>query len=87
MPPAIAAKFSTSELAVLKVIGEEVVKHGLCSHSGLQISPPSPTLCLVGKEFAKIGGRTRSRLPDYPASKIADLLPWSWQAARLAVAA
>jgi hypothetical protein len=28
-----------------------------------------------------------ARLPDYPANKIADLLPWNWQAARLAVAA
>jgi hypothetical protein len=27
------------------------------------------------------------RLPDYPANKIEDLLPWNWQAARLAVAA
>jgi transposase len=28
-----------------------------------------------------------ARLPDYPANKIADLLPWNWQAARLAMAA
>src|SRR5450631_81818 len=28
-----------------------------------------------------------ARLPDYPANKIADLLPWNWQTARLAVAA
>jgi transposase len=28
-----------------------------------------------------------ARLPDYPANKIADLLPWNWQAARLAAAA
>jgi len=28
-----------------------------------------------------------ARLPDYPANKIADLLPWNWQAARLAIAA
>jgi transposase len=28
-----------------------------------------------------------ARLPDYPANKIADLLPWNWQVARLAVAA
>jgi transposase len=28
-----------------------------------------------------------ARLPDYPANKIANLLPWNWQAARLAVAA
>jgi hypothetical protein len=28
-----------------------------------------------------------ARLPDYPANKIAGLLPWNWRAARLAVAA
>ena len=28
-----------------------------------------------------------ARLPDYPAHKIADLLPWNWQAARRAIAA
>jgi transposase len=28
-----------------------------------------------------------ARLPDYPANKVADLLPWNWNAARLAIAA
>ena len=28
-----------------------------------------------------------ARLPDYPANKIADLLPWNWKSARLAIAA
>jgi transposase len=28
-----------------------------------------------------------ARLPDYPANKVADLLPWNWQAVHLAVAA
>jgi len=28
-----------------------------------------------------------ARLPDYPAHKIAELLPWNWQAARRAIAA
>jgi len=28
-----------------------------------------------------------ARLPDYPAHKIADLLPWNWQNTRVAVAA
>jgi transposase len=28
-----------------------------------------------------------ARLPDYPANKIADLLPCNWQTARLALAA
>jgi transposase len=27
------------------------------------------------------------RLPDYPAKKIADLLPWNWKSERLAIAA
>ena len=27
------------------------------------------------------------RLPDHPASRIAELLPWNWKAARLAIAA
>ena len=28
-----------------------------------------------------------ARLPDHPASKVADLLPWSWQAAQASAAA
>jgi hypothetical protein len=28
-----------------------------------------------------------AHLPDYPANRIADLPPWNWQAARIAVAA
>ena len=28
-----------------------------------------------------------ARLPDHPASRIAELLPWNWKAARLAIAA
>jgi transposase len=28
-----------------------------------------------------------TRLPDYPASRIVDLLPWNWKSARLAIAA
>jgi transposase len=28
-----------------------------------------------------------ARLPDHPASRISDLLPWNWKAARLAIAA
>jgi transposase len=28
-----------------------------------------------------------TRLPDYPASRITELLPWNWKAARLALAA
>jgi IS66 C-terminal element len=28
-----------------------------------------------------------ARLPDYPANKIADLLPWNWKSARLAIPA
>jgi hypothetical protein len=31
MPPALAAKFTVSELAVLRVAGEEVLKHGACT--------------------------------------------------------
>jgi transposase len=28
-----------------------------------------------------------ARLPDHPASRIVELLPWNWKAARLAIAA
>jgi transposase len=28
-----------------------------------------------------------ARLPDHPASKIADLLPWNWKAANISAAA
>jgi transposase len=28
-----------------------------------------------------------ARLPDHPASRIAELLPWNWKAATLAIAA
>jgi len=28
-----------------------------------------------------------ARLPDHPASRIAELLPWNWKTARLAIAA
>jgi transposase len=28
-----------------------------------------------------------ARMPDHPASRIAELLPWNWKAARLAIAA
>jgi hypothetical protein len=28
-----------------------------------------------------------ARLPDHPASRIAELLPWNWKAARYAIAA
>ncbi|WP_410051582.1 transposase domain-containing protein [Bradyrhizobium sp. SZCCHNR1043] len=28
-----------------------------------------------------------AKLPDHPASKLADLLPWSWQAAQTSAAA
>jgi hypothetical protein len=28
-----------------------------------------------------------ARLPDYAASRITELLPWNWKAARLAIAA
>jgi hypothetical protein len=31
MPPALATKFTISELAVLKIAGEEVIKHGVCT--------------------------------------------------------
>jgi hypothetical protein len=31
LPPALAAKFTTSELACLKVIGGEIARHGVCS--------------------------------------------------------
>jgi hypothetical protein len=30
MPPALACKFTVSELAVLRIIGDEVRQHGLC---------------------------------------------------------
>jgi transposase len=28
-----------------------------------------------------------ARLPDHPASRIAELFPWNWKAARYAIAA
>jgi hypothetical protein len=31
LPPALACRFTTCELAALKIIGEEVTKHGVCS--------------------------------------------------------
>src|SRR3954463_15792916 len=30
MPPALACKFTVSELAVLRIVGDEVRQHGLC---------------------------------------------------------
>jgi hypothetical protein len=31
--------------------------------------------------------RSSPRLPDHPASRITELLPWNWKAVRLATAA
>jgi hypothetical protein len=38
MPPALAAKFTTAELAVLKVVADEVVANGVCSRSLAEIA-------------------------------------------------
>ncbi len=38
MPPAMAAKFTTGELAVLRVVVDEVVESGLCSRSLAEIA-------------------------------------------------
>src|SRR5215213_8436093 len=32
MPPALACKFTVSELAVLRIVGDEVRQHGCCDH-------------------------------------------------------
>ena len=38
MPPALAARFTTGELAVLRVVVDELVENGLCSRSLAEIS-------------------------------------------------
>jgi len=38
MPPALAARFTTGELAVLRVVVDEVVENGLCSRSLAEIA-------------------------------------------------
>jgi hypothetical protein len=38
LPPALAARFTVSELAVLKVVGEEVKHNGFCNRSMQEIA-------------------------------------------------
>jgi len=33
LPPAMAARFTVSELAVLRIVGDEILQHGLCDRS------------------------------------------------------
>jgi hypothetical protein len=72
MLPAIAAKFSTSELAVLKAIGEEVVKHGICSHA---IAAIAGTCRSTAKNAMRTAEALRLRFDASPralASHLAD---------------
>jgi len=38
MPPALACKFTVSELAVLRIIGDEVRQHGCCARSVAELT-------------------------------------------------
>ena len=74
MPPALACKFTTGELAVLRIVGDEVRAGGLCAHVSTR-SRPGPGCAGGGSERHPAGGASRAahdpgataRGPEEPA--------------------
>ena len=50
MPPALACKFTVSELAVLRIVGDEVRLHGCCSRCVDEIAAPGWGVSADGSE-------------------------------------
>ena len=58
MPPALACKFTVSELAVLRIIGDEVRQHGQCARCVDEIAARAG----VCRSMVKNAIRTAARL-------------------------
>ena len=75
MPPALAARFTVGELAVLRIVGDEVRADGLCGLCIDAIAARAGRLPAVGSERHPAGGPSRAahdpgaaaRRPEEPA--------------------
>ncbi len=57
MPPALAAKFTTGELAALKIVADEVRSHGVCDLSYDEIAARSGCCRSLARRAIRLAGR------------------------------
>src|SRR4051812_42123901 len=57
MPPALACKFTVSELAVLRIVGDEVRQHGHCARCVDEIAARAGVCCRMVKAALREGAR------------------------------
>ena len=57
MPPALACKFTVSELAVLRIVGDEVRQHGRCDRTIAEIAARAGTCRAVAQNAIRTAAR------------------------------